>query len=95
MTTEHIVSPKIYLLVSAALIVSTAVTVVVARIDLGPLNIVVAITIAVIQATLVVLFFMHLKYSHRLNWVFAAASILWLLLLIGLTMADVVARLAE
>jgi len=92
MSHDHIVSPKIYLLVFAALMIGTAATVGAARVDLGPLNIVVAMTIAVIKATLVVLYFMHLRYSHRLNWIFGGASILWLLLLIGMVLTDVISR---
>jgi len=94
MTSHHIVSPKIYLLVFGALMVGTAATVAAARVNLGELNIVVALTIAVVKAALVVLYFMHLRYSHRLNWVFGAAAIFWLVLLVGLTMADVIARAA-
>jgi cytochrome c oxidase subunit 4 len=91
---EHVVSPKIYLLILAALLAGTAATVWVAQHDLGPLNLAVALTIAVIKATLVVLFFMHLKYSHRLNWIFLAAALIWLILLISMTLVDVLARLA-
>ena len=95
MSSDHIVSPKIYLLIFAALMVGTAATVWVAHVELGPLNIVVAMSIAVVKSSLVVLYFMHLRYSHRLNWVFGGASLLWLLLLIGLTLTDVIARFSE
>lgn len=95
MSRDHIVSPKLYLGVLAILLVGTALTVAAARVDLGGLNIVVAMSIAVVKAAFVVLYFMHLKYSHRLNWVFGAAAMLWLALLIGLTWTDVAARLAE
>jgi len=91
---EHVVSPKVYLLILAALLMGTALTVAVAQTDLGPLNLAVALTIAVIKATLVVLFFMHMKYSHRLTWIFFAAAIIWLILLISMTLVDVIARLA-
>jgi cytochrome c oxidase subunit 4 len=91
---EHVVSPKVYVLILAALLVGTAATVWVAQHDLGPLNLAAALTIAVLKATLVVLFFMHLKYSHRLNWIFFAAAIIWLVLLISLVLVDVLARLA-
>ncbi len=95
MSHDHIVSPKLYLGVLAILLVGTALTVAAARVDLGGLNIVVAMSIAVVKASFVVLYFMHLKYSHRLNWVFGAAAMLWLALLIGLTWTDVAARLTE
>jgi cytochrome c oxidase subunit 4 len=92
---HHVVPVKVYALIFLALMVGTVVTVFAATKDLGPLNIVVALSIATVKAALVVLYFMHLKYSHRLNWIFGAASILWLALLIGVTMADVMARLVE
>ena len=92
---DHVVPIGRYLMVFAILMVGTAVTVWAARIDLGPLNIVVAMLIALVKAAFVVLYFMHLRYSHRLNWVFGAAAIFWLVLLVGITMTDVLARAAE
>jgi cytochrome c oxidase subunit 4 len=85
---EHVVPLKIYYAIFVALLVGTAVTVGVAFLDLGPLNTVVAITIAVLKALLVILYFMHVKYSSRLTWVFAGAAFVWLVLMIGLTIAD-------
>ena len=84
----HIVPLRTYYAIFAALLGGTALTVWVSFLDLGPLNTVVAITIAVIKALLVVLFFMHVKYSSRLTWVFAAAGFVWLVLMIGFTIAD-------
>ena len=95
MTNGHIVPLRIYFLVFTALMVGTALTVMAARVDLGPMNIVVALVIAGVKAALVVLYFMHMRYSHRLNWIFAGAAVLWLMLLVGVTMADVLARLVE
>ena len=95
MTNGHIVPLRIYFLVFAALMVGTALTVMAARVDLGPLNIAVALAIASVKAALVVLYFMHMRYSHRLNWIFAGAAVLWLVLLVGVTMADVLARMVE
>jgi len=95
MTNGHIVPLRIYFLVFTALMVGTALTVMAARVDLGPMNIVVALMIAGVKAALVVLYFMHMRYSHRLNWIFAGAAVLWLMLLVGVTMADVLARLVE
>lgn len=89
---EHIVPLKTYYAIFAALLGGTALTVGVAFLDLGPMNTVVAITIAVIKALLVVLYFMHVKYSSRLTWVFAGAGFVWLLLMLGLTLADFESR---
>ncbi len=89
----HVVPLKVYLAIFCALIAGTALTVAVAFQDLGPMNTVVALTIAGVKAMLVGLWFMHLKYSSRLTWVFAAAGLAWLVLMIGLTMADFETRL--
>src|SRR6187431_403574 len=75
----------LYLVIAAALFVLLGVTVGVAYIDLGALNIVVAMTIAVIKGTLVVLYFMHVRYNSRLVWLFAGAGFFWLLILFFFT----------
>lgn len=92
---DHVLPIRLYMMVFAILMVGTAVTVWAAQIDMGSMNIVVAMLIALVKAAFVVLYFMHLRYSHRLNWVFGAAAIFWLALLIGITMADVFARSVE
>jgi cytochrome c oxidase subunit 4 len=89
---QHIVPLRIYYTVFAALMIFTAVTVGIAYVDLGRLNVVVALTIAVIKATLVILYFMHIRYSTQLTRVVLAAGFFWLLVLILFTMADVVSR---
>jgi cytochrome c oxidase subunit IV len=89
---EHIVSRGIYYAVFAALLVMTTITVLVARIDLGPLNAVVALAIAVFKATLVVLFFMHVRYSSRLTRVVVASGVLWLVIMIAFMMSDYLTR---
>jgi cytochrome c oxidase subunit IV len=58
----------------------------------GGINTAIALTIAVGKALLVILFFMHVRYSDRLTWVFAGAGFFWLLILIGGTMSDVITR---
>ncbi len=92
MNTQHVVSPKVYLLVFLALIVLTVTTVAVASIDLGPMNTVAALAIAAIKGSLVVLFFMHMKYSKPLIGLVVFASVLWLAILISLTLADFMSR---
>lgn len=88
----HRVPLRVYFSIFAALMVLTAVTVWVAHIDLGLLSDLVAMSIAVAKALLVVLYFMHLRYSERLTWIFAAAGALWLLILIGITISDYLSR---
>jgi cytochrome c oxidase subunit 4 len=92
MPSGHIVPPRVYFIVYAILMVCTYLTVQIAFFDLGVLNTVAALTIAVFKAILVVLFFMHVRYSSRLTWVVAGGSILWLLILISLTMGDYLTR---
>ncbi len=89
---EHKPSLKPYILVFAALMVLTAVTVLVAKFDLGAANDIVAMVVAVTKATLVVLFFMHVKYSTRLTKLTVIGSVLWLVFLIGVTMMDYASR---
>lgn len=89
---EHVVSPKIYLGVFTALMVLTGVTVKAASIDMGEMNVVVALAIAVVKATLVVLYFMHARYSPRLTWLVIASGFVWLAILIGVTVSDYTSR---
>ena len=89
---EHIVPTRIYYGIFAILMVCTAITVGVAFVDLGPLNTIVALSIAVLKAVLVVLFFMHVKYSTRLTWAVVVGSVFWLGIMLALTMGDYLTR---
>ncbi len=89
---DHIVPTRVYYVVFAALMVGTYLTVQAAYFDLGAFNTVVAVGIALIKATLVVLFFMHVKYSTRLTWVVVAGSLFWLGILLVLTFSDYLTR---
>jgi len=88
----HVAPKSMYYAVFAALMVGTALTVLVAFYDLGPLNNVLMLGIAMTKAALVVLFFMHVRWSTRLTWVVAASGFVWLLILFGLTMMDYLTR---
>ena len=95
--THPIVPLRLYVGVFTALILLTGLTVGVAFFDLGGgrlhfANALAAITIAVAKGLLVVLYFMHLRYSTRLTWIFAGAGVFWLLILIALTLADYLSR---
>ena len=86
---EHIVHPRIYITIFLILMVGTGLTVLAAFRDFpGPLNAVVALTIAVIKATFVVLYFMHVRYSSRLVWLVIAAALFWLAIMFALTISD-------
>ena len=91
---EHVSSLKLYIGIWIALLIGTVLTVVVAKIPLGPFNAVVALSIATIKATLVVLFFMHVKYTHeKLTRVVIISALCWLAILLALSMADYATRL--
>ena len=89
---HHVVPLRHYIGVFLALMVLTAATVVTAKMDLGVLNTVVALTIAVVKALLVVLIFMHVKYSNKLVQTMVAASVLWLLFMFVFTYSDFATR---
>jgi cytochrome c oxidase subunit 4 len=89
---EHVTSRKVYFLVFGALMVLTLATWLVAQVDLGWANDVVAIGIAVTKATLVLLFFMHVRHSTRMTALTAVAGFFWLAILFGLTIADYASR---
>ena len=91
---HHLVPVKYYIMVFGALMVFTILTVVVAKFDLGEktdipaLNAIVALTIAVIKATLVVLIFMHARWSSRLTQVIIVSGIFWLMIMLTFTLSD-------
>jgi cytochrome c oxidase subunit 4 len=86
---EHIVQLKVYVTIFLALLVGTALTVLAGLHDFpGKLNVIIALTIAVVKATLVVLYFMHVRYSSRLIWVVFTSALFWLVILFALTFSD-------
>lgn len=87
-----ILPKKTYYKIGIALFVLMSMTIAVAYINLGIFNIYIALTIAVIKALLVVMYFMHVKYNTRLTWIFAGAGFLWLIIMFTLTMSDYVTR---
>jgi len=89
---EHIVTKKQYALIFAILMVLTLATTAIGMIDLGRLNVVVALVIATIKALLVVLFFMHIYWSSKLNKLVVVSGVLWLALLLWLTLTDIFSR---
>jgi cytochrome c oxidase subunit 4 len=89
---EHIVTKKQYSYVFAILLLLTLTTTWVSYIDLGKLNVVVALVIAVIKSMLVVLFFMHVYWAGKLNKIVVVSGLAWLALLLWLTLTDIVTR---
>ncbi len=89
---KHLVSPRTYVSIFLVLMVLTGVTVGTAFIDLGAMNTVVALVIACTKMLLVVLYFMHVRYSSRLTWAVVGGGFFWLLLLLFLTLSDYATR---
>ena len=92
MSTHHVVSWKVYVAVFLALSALTVITVQVAGHDFGPFNLVVALGVAITKATLVVLYFMHARYSERLTHVVIAASLAFFVILLFLLLTDYLSR---
>ncbi len=85
---EHVMPVKVLLGVWGGLMVLTAATVAVARVDLGQINVIVALAVAVAKATLVALYFMHLKYDHRANRVVLVSALFFAVLFISFVVFD-------
>jgi cytochrome c oxidase subunit 4 len=89
---EHIVSPKLYLLIFLTLMVLTGTTVYAATVDLNQyyagLNVIVALVIASCKAILVILFFMHAYYSSKRTQLIVIAGFFWLAIMLSLTLGD-------
>ena len=88
----HVAAKMMYYAVFVALLVGTGLTVAAAFVDMGPMNNVVMLTIACVKASLVILFFMHVRWSTRLTWVVVASGFFWLLIMFTLTMTDYFSR---
>lgn len=84
----HVVSLGVYFAVFIALLVGTVLTVAAAHMDFGPLNTPVALAIAITKAALVVVFFMHVKYSPRLITMVVVGSFVWLAIMLLITLSD-------
>jgi cytochrome c oxidase subunit 4 len=89
---NHIVPVRVYVLVFLTLIAMTWVTAYVSTIDMGRLNVFVALSIAIFKASLVILFFMHVKYGSRLTKMIVLAGLYWLILLLFIAMVDLWTR---
>jgi cytochrome c oxidase subunit 4 len=92
MSQGHIAPKSLYYGIFFALLVGTGLTTAIAFIDLGAMNNVAMLGIAIIKASLVILFFMHVRWGTRLTWVVVTSGFFWLLILFTFTMADIVSR---
>ena len=88
----HADSLTSYLVIFVLLMLLLVATIAIAAFDLGRLNVVAALVIAVAKALLVILFFMHVRHNPRITWAFVAAGFFWLGILVTLTLTDYVSR---
>lgn len=89
---HHVVPVSVYITIFLSLMVLTALTVFASTKDFGPGNTIIAVSIAVLKATLVILFFMHVRYNDNIVRIAVFAGFLWLGVMIVLTLSDYVAR---
>ena len=89
---QHVVPLRVYITVFVALMVLLLLTVGAAFLNLGPLSLPIALTIAAAKALLILLYFMHVRYSSHIAWIYAGAGFFWLLILIILTLSDYISR---
>lgn len=89
---QHVVPPRIYLLVFAALMILMVATLVVTQLEQGMFADLVALTIAIAKAVLIISFFMHVKYSSNLTKLFATAGFVWVVILFAFTFSDYKSR---
>jgi len=89
----HPVTPvRTYVLIWLTLTILTFVTYYVAQIDLGQLNVIVALGIAAFKMTLVIWFFMHVRTDNPLTKLFVFAGFFWMAILLALTLGDYFSR---
>lgn len=93
MSTHHVVPKRTYFLVFTALLVLTATTVGVTFVNLGRLNLIIALLIAVTKASLVVYIFMDVRQSSGLTKLFVGAGLFWVGVLMVLTFSDYLTRM--
>lgn len=89
---HHIVSPKVYIVILLILLALTGLTVAASYVEMGVFNPIVAIAIGCTKATLVVLFFMHVKYANKLTKLTVGAGFFTFFVLISMTLTDYISR---
>jgi cytochrome c oxidase subunit 4 len=90
--TSPIAPVKLYLAVFTSLLLLLALTVAASYLTLGRFNVVIALAIAIAKTFLVMLFFMHVRYSGKLIWIYVGVGFFWLAILLTLTMSDFLTR---
>ena len=88
----HVLPLKVYFSVAAALLMLTAATVAIAQFHFGEFNLLIAMAIAAFKASLVALYFMHLRYDNKIYAVVFVGSLMFLTVFITFTMLDTLRR---
>jgi cytochrome c oxidase subunit 4 len=83
---------KVYVRVWAGLLFLLFLTWGIAELNLGGFSVVAALTIAIMKTLLVILYFMHVRYTSRITWVFVAAGFIWFMIMVDLTLSDYLTR---
>ena len=89
---HHVTGLTTYFVIFGALMVLTVITVVISQFDFGFLNTAIALAVAALKASLVILYFMHVRHATRLTWVVVIGSFVWLGVLFVLTYSDYFSR---
>ena len=89
---HHVVPIRVYVTIFLSLMILTALTVFASTKDFGPGNTIIAVAIAALKATLVILYFMHVRYNDNIVRIAVFAGLLWLGVMIVLTLSDYIAR---
>jgi cytochrome c oxidase subunit 4 len=89
---HHVVPVSIYIIIFVSLMILTGLTVLASQKDFGPGNTIIAVAIAALKATLVILYFMHVRYNDNIVRIAVFAGFLWLGVMIVLTLSDYIAR---
>ena len=91
-SSHHVMPVRMYITIFMALMVLTGITIFVAFLDLGRMNDFVAMAVAITKATLVILYFMHVRYSDGLTALWVVGGFTFLAVLIAFTMSDYLTR---
>ncbi len=92
MSQQHVLSIRTNVTIFVILLALLVLTVAIAYVDLGPLGLPVAMSIATVKAALILMYFMHVKFNPPLVWVFSTAAFFWLLILLAFSFNDFLTR---
>jgi cytochrome c oxidase subunit 4 len=89
---HHVIAPRTYVVIFAILLALLVATVAGAYMPLGPFHLPVALVIAAAKAALIIMYFMHVRYSNKLTWIFSTAAFFWLAIMLVFSLSDYFTR---